>query len=170
MPFTIDVFWKHDYEEDKRNGCLGGAWDTHWKNFDCLKNVLVPKFDRPFAALLADLEERGLLDETLVLVTSEMGRSPRIGDPRSGGSKGSGRDHWTHCMSVLMAGGGIRGGQVYGSSDRFGAYPDRDPVEPEDIARTIYYAAGISDLSASDPDGRTFELMDAGRPLTQLFV
>ena len=169
VPF-VSVFWKHDYEEDKRNGCLGGAWDTHWKNFDCLKNVLVPKFDRPFAALLADLEERGLLDETLVLVTSEMGRSPRIGDPRSGGSKGSGRDHWTHCMSVLMAGGGIRGGQVYGSSARFGAYPDRDPVEPEDIARTIYYAAGISDLSASDPDGRTFELMDAGRPLTQLFV
>ena len=169
VPF-VSVFWKHDYKEDKANGCLGGAWDTHWKNFDCLRKVLVPKFDRPFAALLADLAERGMLEQTLVLVTSEMGRSPRIGDPRSGGKKGSGRDHWTHCMSVLMAGGGIRGGQVYGSSDRFGAYPDRNPVEPEDIARTVYYAAGISDLSATDPDGRKFNLMESGQPLTQLFV
>ena len=168
VPF-VTLFWKQDFDEDKANGCLGGAWDTHWKNFECLKNVLVPKFDRPFATLLDDLDERGLLDETLVIVTSEMGRTPKIGDRRSGGTSGSGRDHWTHCMSTLFAGGGIRGGQVYGSSDAVGAYPADNPVEPEDITRTIYHAMGITDLTGRDPDGRTFNLMDGGEAITALF-
>ncbi len=168
VPF-VTLFWKSDYEEEKRLGCLAGGWDTHYDNFGCLRKLLLPKFDRPFATLLADLAERGLLEETLVIVTGEMGRKPKIGDPRSGGVKGAGRDHWTHCMSVLLAGGGVQGGQTYGSSDKTGAYPADRPVEPEDIARTIYYAMGIEDLTATDPDGKPFELMSDGEPLTGLF-
>jgi uncharacterized protein (DUF1501 family) len=105
----------------------------------------------------------------LVLVSSEMGRKPKIGDPRSGGAGGAGRDHWTSCMSILMAGGGIRGGQVYGSSDRRAEFPANKPVAPEDIAKTIFHAMGIDDLSATDRQDRPFNLMDEGRPLMELF-
>ena len=103
------------------------------------------------------------------MVNSEMGRKPKIGDPRSGGEKGQGRDHWTHAMSVLMAGGGIRGGQAYGTSDRHAAYPADLPVAPEDIAKTVYHAMGIDDLSAIDKGGRPYNLMAEGRPITELF-
>ena len=168
VPF-ITVFWKHDYEEDKKRGCLGGAWDTHWKNFSCLKDYLLPLFDRPFSALLDDLHQRGLLDDTLVVLTSEMGRSPTIGDPRSRNAKEGGRDHWTHCMSVLMAGGGVRGGQVYGASDKIAAYPHDNPVGPEDISKTIYHAMGIDDLTYDLEDGRRINLMDDGAPITAIF-
>ncbi len=167
VPF-ITVFWKGDMELDAL--CKsGGGWDTHGNNFHCLKDRLLPEFDRPFAALLADLHERGLLEETLVLVSSEMGRKPKIGDPRSGGPNGAGRDHWTSSMSVLMAGGGIRGGQVYGSSDRFAEYPAANPTAPEDIAHTLFHAMGINDLTARDAEGRPLHLMPEGRPLLELF-
>ncbi len=170
VPF-ITLHWLHDYEEDKRRGCLGGAWDTHWQNFSCLKDYLLPQFDRPFAALLADLHERGLLDQTLIVVTAEMGRTPKVGDKRSGGTEAAepGRDHWTHCQTALLAGGGIRGGQVYGSSDKIGAYPANKPVGPEHIAHTIYHAMGIDDLTASDLQGRPFHVMEEGEPLVDLF-
>lgn len=170
VPF-ITLHWLHDYEEDKRRGCLGGAWDTHWKNFSCLRDYLLPQFDQPFAALLADLHERGLLDQTLIVVTAEMGRTPKIGDPRSGGDGAAepGRDHWTHCQTALLAGGGIRGGQVYGSSDKIGAYPADKPVGPEHIAHTVYHAMGIDDLKAIDLQGRPFHLLDEGEALVDLF-
>jgi uncharacterized protein (DUF1501 family) len=167
VPF-VTVFWKGDKELDTL--CKsGGGWDTHGNNFNCLKDRLLPEFDRPFAALLDDLHQRGLLPETLVLVSSEMGRKPKVGDPRSGGPGGAGRDHWTACMSVLMAGGGIRGGQVYGASDRRAEYPADRPVAPEDIARTVFHALGIHDLSAIDREGRPFNLMEEGEALTALF-
>ncbi len=118
---------------------------------------------------LEDLSERGLLDETLVMVTSEMGRTPKIGDRRSGGVAGAGRDHWTHSMSVLLAGGGIRGGQVYGSSDRLAAYPDDKPVAPEDIAKTVYHAMGIDDILADGPEGRPVPILKEGAPILELF-
>jgi len=168
VPF-VTVFWKHDPEEDKKRGCLGGAWDTHWKNFSCLKDYLLPLFDRPFSALLDDLHQRGLLEDTLVVVTSEMGRSPKLGDKRSRGAAEPGRDHWTHCMSVLMAGGGVQGGQVHGTSDKIAAYPKDNPVGPEDIAKTIYYAMGIDDLTHTLPDGRRINLMEEGAPISALF-
>ena len=120
-------------------------------------------------ALLEDLAQRGLLEDTLVLVSSEMGRKPLIGDRRSGGVEGAGRDHWTACMSVLLAGGGIRGGQVYGETDRFGEYPAGKPLSPADITRTVYHAMGIHDLAAVDREGRPFQLLDQGRPLVELF-
>jgi hypothetical protein len=170
VPF-VTVYWYHDYEQDKRRGCLGGAWDTHWKNFSCLKDYLLPRFDQPFAALLGDLHERGLLEQTLVVVTSEMGRTPKLGDPRSGGIGAAepGRDHWTYCQTAILAGGGIRGGQVYGSSDKFAAYPADKPVGPEHIAHTVYHAMGIRDLVAYDNQNRPYHLLEEGEPLTTLF-
>ena len=164
----VTVFWKGDRELDTL--CKsGGGWDTHGNNFNCLRDRLLPEFDRPFAALLNDLNQRGLLDQTLVAVTSEMGRRPRIGDPRSGGAGGAGRDHWTAAQSVLLAGGGVRGGQVFGSTDRRAEFPNDNPVGPEHIARTIFHAMGIDDLHAVDREGRPFHLMEDGRPLTELF-
>ena len=162
----VTVFFQYD---PMLNRCSGGSWDTHWQNFRCLSEFLLPDFDRPYSALLADLEERGLLDETMVVVNSEMGRKPRIGDPRSDGVSGQGRDHWTHCMSVLLAGGGIQGGQVYGSSDRIGAYPEDMPVTPAHITKTIYRAMGVNDLEAVDAEGLPFQLLEDGYSLDTLF-
>jgi uncharacterized protein (DUF1501 family) len=167
VPF-VTVFWKEN-EAIAKKCASAGAWDTHGNNFNCLKENLLPEFDQAFAALIEDLAARGLLESTLVLVTSEMGRTPKIGDPRSGGVSGAGRDHWTHCQTVLMAGGGVRGGQVFGASDRLGEYPAEQPVTPADIAKTVYHAVGINDLKATDPQGRVYNLLEQGNPISQLF-
>lgn len=167
IPF-ITVFWKEN-EAIAKQCASEGAWDTHGNNFNCLKEHLLPEFDQAFSALLQDLHERQLLDQTLVLVTSEMGRKPKIGDPRSGGAGGAGRDHWTHCQSVLMAGGGVRGGQTFGTTDRYAEYPDQDPLTPADIAKTVYHATGTTDLMAQDSQGRPYHLLEEGRALTSLF-
>jgi uncharacterized protein (DUF1501 family) len=111
-------------------------WDTHSNNFKSLKNDLLPPFDRGFSALIQDLEARGLLDETLVVCLGEFGRTPEI-------NKNAGRDHWAACNSVVLAGGGIKAGYVHGKSDRIAAYPDEDPVSPEELAATLYHALGI---------------------------
>ena len=167
VPF-ITVFWKENEAIAKRCKSAGG-WDTHASNFDCLREYLLPEFDRGFSALLEDLHQRGLLEETLVLVSSEMGRKPQIGDPRSGGRTGAGRDHWTSCMSVLMAGGGVQGGQVCGRTDKHAAYPAEKPYGPEDITKTVYHAMGIHNLEATDNMGRPYNLLDEGKPLLDLF-
>src|SRR3981081_2071849 len=111
-------------------------WDTHANNFNLLKNSLLPPFDQGFSALLEDLAQRGILDETLVVCLGEFGRTPRINGQ-------AGRDHWAACNTVVLAGGGITGGQVHGASDRHAAYPVTNPVSPADIAATIYHALGI---------------------------
>ncbi len=167
VPF-VTVFWKENEAIAKKCASAGG-WDTHGNNFVCLKENLLPEFDQAFAALIEDLAQRGLLDSTLVMVTSEMGRTPKIGDPRSGGVAGAGRDHWTHCQTVLMAGGGVRGGQTFGASDRLGEYPAVQPVTPTDIAKTVYHAVGVKDLKATDSQGRVYNLLEAGEPISQLF-
>jgi uncharacterized protein (DUF1501 family) len=168
VPF-ITVFWREN--EAIADACKSeGAWDTHGNNFECLKKHLLPEFDQAFSGLLIDLQQRGLLDQTLVMVTSEMGRKPKIGDPRSGGTSGAGRDHWTHCQSVLFAGGGIRGGQTYGTTDRYAEYPAENPVSPADIAKTVYKAVGIHDLQASDSQGRPYHLLEEGHAIDSLFA
>lgn len=168
VPF-VSVFWMEDPDLDKL--CKsGGGWDTHGNNFNCLRDRLLPEFDRAFSALLDDLGERGLLDQTLVTVNSEMGRTPRVGDVRSGGVRGAGRDHWTNCMSVLFAGGGVKGGQVYGSSDKVAAYPAEHPVGPEDIALTVAHAMGVAPREVLDREGRPFALLPTdGAPILDLF-
>jgi hypothetical protein len=137
------------------------GWDTHSKNFAALENELLPMLDRSLSALLEDLHQRGRLAETLVVVMGEFGRTPRI-------NKDAGRDHWGLCQSVLLAGGGIRGGQVYGSSDRIGAYPAADPVDPIDIHATMFHCLGVDpERIMYDPLRRPFPLSN-GRVLTAL--
>jgi len=137
-------------------------WDTHANNFSDLKTKLLPPFDLGFSALLEDLDQRGLLDETLVVCLGEFGRTPRI-------NKQAGRDHWAGCNSVVLAGGGIRGGQIFGSSDRIAAYPATNPVSPADLSATIYHALGIEPLTeVRDSLGRPLTLSE-GRPLRALF-
>ena len=122
----------------------------------------MPPFDLGFSALLEDLDQRGLLDETLVVCLGEFGRTPRI-------NKDAGRDHWAACNSVVFAGGGIRGGRVLGSSDRIGAYPATTPISPADLSATIYYALGIDPRTeVRDSLGRPHTLSE-GRPLRELF-
>ncbi|HET6323329.1 MAG TPA: DUF1501 domain-containing protein [Planctomycetaceae bacterium] len=168
VPF-ITVFWSEEDELVSKKCLSGGGWDTHGNNFRCLKENLLPEFDRCFSALIEDLSMRGLLDSTLLMVTSEMGRKPKIGDVRSGATIGAGRDHWTHCLTDVLAGGGIRGGQTYGSSDRFAEYPADKPVTPAHVAKTVYHAMGVRDLMATDRQNRPFHLLDEGEALTELF-
>lgn len=167
VPF-VTVFWKEN-EKIKDQCKSAGGWDTHGNNFECLQKFLLPEFDRAFSALIEDLQQRNLLEQTLLVVNSEMGRMPKIGDRRSGGVSGAGRDHWTHCQSVLMAGGGIRGGQTYGTSDRLGEYVEEHPLTPADIAKTVYFASGIEDLQARDSQGRPYDLLADGRAIEDLF-
>jgi hypothetical protein len=137
-------------------------WDTHVENFRALKDHLLPPLDQALSALLTDLEQRGLLDETLVVISSDMGRTPRVGDALSP----SGRNHWNFCQTAVLAGGGIRGGQTFGASDAIAAYPKDRPVRPEHIAATIYQALGIYDnLWAYDTLQRPFHLLEEGHPL-----
>ncbi|MFH1303385.1 MAG: DUF1501 domain-containing protein, partial [Planctomycetota bacterium] len=168
VPF-VTVFWKGDLNRLGKKCKSAGSWDTHGNNFQCLKEDLLPEFDRAYSALIEDLAARGMLDETLVMVTSEMGRKPKIGDPRSGGTIGAGRDHWTHCLTDVLAGGGIKGGQTFGASDRYGEYPLNSPVTPADITHTVYHAMGIHDLMAYDKLERPYHLLDDSKPLTALF-
>jgi hypothetical protein len=139
-------------------------WDTHGDNFNQLKNRLMPPADAGFAALLDDLDARGLLEETLVVWVGEFGRNPKITPGNAG------REHWPRCYSAALAGAGIRGGHVHGASDRWGAYPARDPVHPEDLAATIYHALGIDPATeVRDPLDRPLRITE-GRPVTTLFA
>jgi hypothetical protein len=119
------------------------TWDTHSGNFKSLKDRLLPPTDQGVAALIDDLETRGMLDETLVVVTGEFGRTPRIGASTGNNNTKDGRDHWSAVFSAAFAGGGVRGGQVIGQSDRIGAYPASRPYTPADLAATVYRALGI---------------------------
>jgi hypothetical protein len=140
------------------NGAVGDHWDTHADNFNRLKKTMLPTFDRAAAALIADLAQRGRLDETLIAVLTDFGRTPKI-------NRNVGRDHYPNCYSVVLAGGGLRGGQVYGSSDRFGAEPGDMPCGPADVHATIFHALGIPpDATLTDSLGRLFPLAD-GRVL-----
>ena len=128
------------------------GWDTHSNNFKACKEELLPMLDQSLSALLEDLRQRGTLDETLVVCMGEFGRTPRI-------NASAGRDHWGPCSSTLLAGGGIRGGQVYGASDRHGAYPTSDKVDPVDIQATIYHCMGLDmNEQMRDQLGRTWPL------------
>jgi len=143
------------------NGGKGDMWDTHSDNFNRLKNNLLPVWDQGCSALLNDLEDRGMLDETLVVFLTEFGRTPKI-------NGSAGRDHYPNVYSVALAGGGIRGGHVYGSSDTNGAYPRNNPCTPADLHATIFNALGIHHNSEIfDPLGRPLAVCE-GEPLPLL--
>ena len=140
------------------NGSAGDHWDTHADNFNRIKNTMLPAFDRPAAALLEDLDERGMLDETLVVFLTEFGRTPKI-------NKNAGRDHYPSCYSVAFAGAGIQGGQVYGKSDKSGSEPTENACGPADLHATIFEAFGINHKTTiTDRLGRPFPISD-GEPL-----
>ncbi|MCH2570530.1 MAG: DUF1501 domain-containing protein [Planctomycetes bacterium] len=168
---VVNVFWTFF---DKK-GCQFNLWDNHGsakefcgsggalKGVEMLKHdYCAPSFDRAFSTLLEDLQQRGLLEETLVAVTGEFGRTPKI-------NANAGRDHWAPCYSQILAGGGVQGGQVFGASDHQGAYVKDRPVTPNDFAATIYHAFGLSpETTVSDALGRPVRISD-GSPVTALF-
>jgi hypothetical protein len=140
------------------------VWDTHERNFPILKDNHLPHFDQTYSALMEDLDQRGLLDETLVVTMGEMGRTPQI-------NANGGRDHWTFCYSVLLAGAGVRGGSVYGASDAHAAYIKDKPVHIRDICATIYHCLGIDpDLLVYDHGGRPIPIAQGGRPLWDIVI
>ena len=148
----VTVFWPND-------GMLEPAslfWDTHRRNFIDLKERLMPVADRAFSALLDDLEEQGLQDETLVIWTGEFGRTPKVGQfTNNAGTGADGRDHWPYCFTSVLAGGGVRGGFVYGSSDRHAAFPASDAVAPVDLMATVHHLLGLPpELTLRDPQGK----------------
>jgi hypothetical protein len=137
------------------------GWDNHLRIKDAVGNGM-PAFDHAFAGLIADLEQRGLLDSTLVTVSSEFGRTPKVND-------NAGRDHWARCYSQVLAGGGIAKGQIYGASDATASEPDSDPVPVEDCLATIYHQLGIdSEDRLLAPGGRPIDIVRGGRVVTGL--
>jgi Protein of unknown function (DUF1501) len=137
-------------------------WDSHENVFGRLKNDLAPPADQSFSTLIADLDNRGLLEETLVIAMGEFGRTPKI-------NGSAGRDHWPNCYSVVLAGGGVREGITYGSSDKMGAYPDSDGVSPGDLAATLFWRFGLDPAQdIADLTGRPYTLA-TGRPVSTLF-
>ena len=153
VPF-VNVY---DYKQQGKN------WDTHDKNFSRHKDHLLPPADQAFTALVEDLEERGLLDTTLVVALGEFGRTPRINGK-------AGRDHWPDCYTVVLAGGGVKGGYIHGASDKLGAYPESDPVTPGDLGATIFNYFGVDPATViHDPTGRPHRIAE-GKPVHELFA
>jgi hypothetical protein len=141
------------------------TWDTHGNNFAKLKGELLPQLDAALATLVSDLQQRGMLEETLVICMGEFGRSPRIN------GNGGGRDHWPRCYSLLLAGGGVRGGHVFGKSDRIGSDPAESPVTPNDLIATFYSLLGI-DPNTELPDmlGRPIKLGGNAEVIRDVFA
>ena len=138
-----------------------GGWDMHSGIYPGMRKQM-PAFDQAFATLIRDLERTGLLDRTLVMVSSEFGRTPKI-------NKDAGRDHWPKVFSVVLAGGGIKKGYIHGASNATGAEPDRDPLGVEDLATTVYHQIGIvADKELMAPGGRPIEIVDGGKVRTEL--
>jgi hypothetical protein len=153
VPF-INVY---DFKQQGQN------WDAHNQNFQQHKDYLLPPADKALAALISDLEERGLLDSTLIVATGEFGRTPVI-------NGNAGRDHWPDCYTVLLAGGGVQGGAIHGASDAIGAYPAKDPVTCGDLAATIYWRFGFDPAQhIRDQLNRPWHLAD-GEPVKTIFT
>jgi uncharacterized protein (DUF1501 family) len=140
-----------------------GGWDMH-QNIEAGFNKQGPELDQAFATLVSDLDERGMLDSTLIMMSSEFGRTPKI-------NKDSGRDHYPRVFSVVLAGGGIARGQVYGSSDAFATAPEENPLSVEDLATTVYDRIGIvADKELMAPGDRPMEIVDGGKVIKDLLA
>ena len=143
-------------------GIDNGSWDTHFSQFPSLKEDLIPSADRAFSALVTDLDERGLLESTLVIMMGEMGRTPQI-------NVRAGRDHWSMTQSVLWAGGGVKQGQVIGATDKRCAYPITEPYGVEDVICTIFRQMGIDATKTYyTPLGRPVPIVNGGRVIPGL--
>ena len=165
----VQVTWPARSDDEPVAG-PDGSWDTHRNNFPMLRDHRCPVLDRTLSALIEDLDVRGLLDSTLVVAIGEFGRSPKIGASTTDNVGPGGRDHWPECYSFLIAGGGVRPGQVYGESDRFGGWPKSNAVHPYDVLATVHHALGIDPMTEyRDTLNRPRRLVEHGRPIVGLF-
>ena len=139
------------------------AWDHHWGIFPHLDQQL-PIYDNSYSALLNDLDDRGLLETTLVITAGEFGRTPKINTQ----SRGPGRDHWGRCFSLTMGGGGVKTGQVIGSSDKYGAVPEDRPVSVADFVATVYQALGLDPKAQFIAQGRPMQMLPEGSVVSEL--
>jgi hypothetical protein len=145
---TVDVRW----------------WDTHVQGFDTMRNGFLPRWDRAYSALIEDLDQRGLLESTMVIAWGEFGRTPKV-------NAQAGRDHWPNVFSAAVAGGRIQGGRVIGSSDDKGAEPASNPQTPQDMLATIYRHLGIdTTIQYNDHSGRPHPVLPSGKPIEELFA
>lgn len=162
----VTVNWQDETKIDGVNTC----WDTHQNNFAKLKDLLCPLMDRAFPAFIEDLHERGLLETTLVVAVGEFGRTPKLGQfTQSNNTQKSGRDHWPHAFTALLAGGGVRGGQVVGATTVDGGYVQERPVTPADLTATVLHHLGIDHtLPYEDEFQRLRFCLSEGTPLTDL--
>jgi hypothetical protein len=154
VPF-VQVNWSDHVEAEEDAG--DGGWDHHYRNFQIMQDRHAPWLDQAASALLTDLQERGLLKQTLVLAVGEFGRSPKVNDK-------AGRDHWEHCYCALAAGGGVRGGRVVGASDARAAHPAERPLSPGDLAATVQHAVGVTSEQA-----QTLGVAANGKVIDELF-
>ncbi len=156
----VSVFWD-EY------GLAGDAWDTHWNHYPRMTDQLLPSFDRGYAGLILDLEQRGMLDDTLVVCLSEHGRTPKINS-----AKGGGRDHWSQAYSALFAGGGVARGRVVGATDKHAGEVVSTPVGPKDALATMYHLLGIDPHSIiPDQTGRPMPLLpDSSRVINEMLA
>jgi hypothetical protein len=155
----VTVFWDEF-------GLAGSGWDTHWEHYPRMKNELMPGFDKGFAGLVADLDQRGMLDDTLVVVLSEHGRTPKLSTNRGGG-----RDHWSQAYSALFAGGGTARGRVVGKTDKIGGTVADRPVSPKDVLATVYHLLGIDpETTLRDRTGRPQSLTPGGFVVPELLA
>jgi len=139
-------------------------WDTHVEGFDTMRNGFLPRWDRAYSALIADLADRGLLDSTMVLAWGEFGRTPKVNDK-------AGRDHWPNVFSAAIAGGGVQGGRVIGSSDDKGGEPASNPKTPQDVLATLYRHLGVDTTAQyQDLSGRPHPVLPSGTPIDELFA
>lgn len=162
----VTVNWQDETKIDDVNTC----WDTHQDSFAKMKGLLCPLFDHAFPAFINDLDERGLLDTTLVVAVGEFGRTPRLGQfTQSANTKPGGRDHWPHAFTAILAGGGVRGGQAYGSTTATGGYVATQPVSHSDLTATILHHLGIDPaLEYDDGFQRMRQRLCEGEPVRDL--
>ncbi len=162
----VTIFWPSDGIKN-----VSVYWDTHSRNFIDLKTRLMPVADQAFSALLDDLKERGMLDETLVVWTGEFGRTPRVGQRSSDAGAGrDGRDHWAGCFTSVLAGGGAKGGFVFGKSDKQAAFPSENPVAPRDLIASVYHLLGVPEQTVLNDVGGRPSFVRPGKAITELFA
>jgi hypothetical protein len=155
----VSVFWDEF-------GLAGSGWDTHWQHYPRMRDELCPGFDRAIYGLIEDLDQRGMLDETLVLVLSEHGRTPRLSN-----GNGGGRDHWSQAYTCLFAGGGVARGRIVGRTDRHGGTVTERPVSPKDVLATVYHLLGIDpETLLTDRTGRPMPLVPNAQVVTEMLA